>query len=82
MATKRGCGCAQVGLRGNRVAELGSKLLRLLVLAISTAAALLWFAVLPDEHLALAILPPVLLKLLHGWLLLGLLEVYPLQGLG
>ena len=36
---------------------------------------------LPDEHLALAVLPPVQLELLHRGLLLGLLEMYSLEGL-
>jgi len=81
MATKRYRGCAKVGFGGNRVAELSSALLHLLVLTMSTTATLLWLTVLPDEHLALAVLPPVQLKLLHGGLLLGLLEVHPLQGL-
>ena len=48
---------------------------------MSTTATLVRLTVLPDEHLALAVLPPVQLKLLHGGLKVGLLEVHPLQGL-
>ena len=79
LASKRDCGRTQVGLCGDRVAEHGS-MLHLWVLAMSAAATMWWF-MLPDEHLALAVHPSVQLELLHGGLLLRLLEVHPLQGL-
>jgi len=53
----------------------------MLVLTMPTTAPLLWLAALPNEHLALAILPPVQLKLLHGERLLRLLEMVLLQGI-
>jgi len=49
---------------------------------VMSAAATLWrLIVLPDEHLALAVLPSVQLELLHRGLLLRLLEMYSLEGL-